>query len=99
MLAQELAYSEGNSTRAGELWEESVHLFRDREGSRATAVSFVHLGMAALDRADYGNASAHLQEGLTLLREMDALSQTALALQVYATRAAMQVQGISRRTA
>ena len=65
-----LTYAQGDAERAGELWEEGLHLLRPKEDPLQYARLLVRLSVVALNQADYESARAQLAESLTLLREL-----------------------------
>jgi hypothetical protein len=87
-----LAYTQGNSRHAGELFEEGLMRFRASGDIFGVAMTLTHCGMVALDQGDDRLAGAYLAESLTLLWELGDRWQTALALEVVAGLAAVQGQ-------
>ena len=80
-----LAYSQGHTLQAGELYDESVRMHRAEAGTEGlVAGTLIHLAMVALDQGDDVRAGTYLAESITLLREQDDRWTSLLALEVSA---------------
>jgi predicted ATPase len=85
-----LAYAQGQSGRAGELWQEGLLLLQPSEDPMQHAKHLIHLSMVALDQDDVGLARAQVMASLTTFHDLGDRFNSIYALEASARLAAEQ---------